>query len=310
MPKTIREVYGDSLLKYGLSDKRVVVLDSDVSASTRTDIFAAKCPERFFNLGIAESNMVGFAAGLATCGKIPFANTFAVFMSTLGLLGARAFGSYSGLNIKLMGAYCGLSDAFDGASHHSLEDLAVMRSLPGFAVYTATDAILTDWLVKNAIEQYGPMYVRLSRDALPDIYSEGEQFETGKGKILREGNDAAIIACGVMVSKALEAADILAERGISARVVDMFCVKPIDRELIMDCAKNAKVIVTAEEHSVIGGLGGAVAEVLAEAGASTPLCRVGVNDVHAESGLYPLLLEKYGLSAGHIVKKVTEALGK
>ncbi len=196
MGKAIRDVYGDSLLKYGKENENVVVLDADVSSSTKSGVFGKEFPDRFYNVGIAEANMVGIAAGLATTGKIPFINTFAVFLSSIGLIGARAFGSYSKLNMKFMGAYGGISDAYDGPSHHSLEDIAIMRSLPNFEVYVAADEYQTDWLVKNAVAVNAPMYIRLSRDATPAVYAADTKFETGRGMIVREGTDATIIACG------------------------------------------------------------------------------------------------------------------
>ena len=260
MAKAIRDIYGEALVKYGKDNKDVVVLDADLSGSTKSATFGKACPERFFNMGIAESNMVATAAGMASCGKIPFVNTFAVFLTTLGLISARAFGSYSKLPIKLAGAYAGMSDAFDGPSHHALEDIAVMRSLPNFKVFVASDATVTNWMVKNAIEDPSAMYLRLSRDVFPDLYAEDEVFEEGKGKIVREGTDVTVIACGILVSKAIEAAEELAKEGISVRVVDMFCIKPLDKELVVKCAQETGAIVSAEEHSIIGGLGSAVSE--------------------------------------------------
>lgn len=308
MTKQIRDAYGDTLVKYGKDNPRVVVLDADVSSSSKSCIFAKACPERFFNCGIAEANMVAMAAGFASSGKIPFVNTFSVFITSIGLVSARSFGSYSNLPIKLMGAYGGLSDAFDGPSHHSVEDLAIMRALPNFEVYIASDEVQTDWLVKNAIETPKPIYVRLSRDAFPILYRPDEKFESGKGKIVRDGTDATVIACGLMVGKALEAADQLYREGINIRVVDMFCIKPLDTELILSCAKETGVIVTAEEHSIIGGLGSAVCEALCLAGENTTVAMLGLQDCHAECGPYQKLLHKYGLDADAITQKVRNVL--
>ncbi|WP_444643089.1 transketolase family protein [Caproiciproducens sp. R1] len=310
MGRAIRDVYGDSLLNYGKENKDVVVLDADVSSSTKSGVFGKAFPNRFFNVGIAESNMVGMAAGLSTIGKIPFVNTFAVFLTSIGLIGARSFGSYSKLNIKFMGAYGGLSDAFDGPSHHSLEDVAIMRSLPNFQVFVATDEYQTDWLVKNAIEVNAPMYIRLSRDATPTVYSADTKFETGKGMVLREGTDATIIACGVMVGQAVAAAEELAKKGVQVGVVDMFSIKPIDKELILESAKKTGAIITAEEHTVIGGLGGAVAEVLTAGGAKVAQEFVGVRDCHAECGPYSGLLKKYGLDVADVVAAVEKAIAR
>ena len=310
MGMAIRDVYGAALAKYGKENRKVVVLDADVSGSTKSAVFGKVCPDRFFNMGVAEANMTAVAAGMASAGKIPFINTFAVFVTTNGLLSARAFGSYARLPIKLCGAYSGLSDAFDGPSHHALEDIAVMRSLPNFKVFVPSDPVQTDWVVRNAIEDPSAMYLRLSRDVFPDLYREGETFTEGKGRIVHEGSDATVIACGIMVGNAIEAAEELKGEGVSLRVVDMFCVKPLDKELILRCAAETGAIVSAEEHSIIGGLGGAVAEALAEGNAQVPMGFVGVQDRHAECGAYRELLAAYGLDAAAIVKKVKETIAK
>jgi len=310
MAKAIREAYGEALVKYGRDNPDVVVLDADVSSSTRTALFQAACPERFFNVGVAEANMSAMAAGFASVGKIPFINTFATFATTLGLLPARIFGSYSNLNVKFIGAYGGLSDAYDGPSHHAIEDLATMRALPNFRVYTASDEVHTDWLVKHAIESKGPMYIRLSRDVFPSVYEPGTQFEDGKGKVLRDGKDVTIAACGVMLGFALEAAKILALEGIDAKVIDMFTIKPLDAELLLESARSTGAVVTAEEHSVIGGLGGAVSEVLALGRSYVPVGFVGLADCHAECGSYKELLSKYQLDVPAIAAKVRETVAK
>lgn len=304
MARSIRDVYGDLLVQLGQEDERIVVLDADVSSSTKSGAFGKAYPDRFFNVGIAEANMVAMAAGLATTGKIPFANTFAVFITSIGLISARAFGSYSKLNIKLMGAYCGLSDSFDGPSHHALEDLAIMRALPNFEVLVATDEVQTEWLVRYAIATEGPMYIRLSRDATPTVYQPGATFEPRKGKIVHEGSDACVFACGGMVGQALEAARHLAVKGISIRVVDLFSIKPIDADLILRSAAQTGAVITVEEHNIHGGLGSAVAEVLAEGQANVPVSFVGVQDTHAESGSYADLLSKYGLDVAGIERAV------
>ncbi len=310
MGRSLRDVYGDSLLKYGKENEKVVVLDADVSSSTKSGVFGAGCPERFFNVGIAEANMVSMAAGLATTGKIPFVNTFAVFLTSIGLIGARAYGSYSKLNVKFMGAYGGISDAYDGPSHHSLEDIAIMRALPNFQVFVASDEYQTDWLVKNAIDVDAPMYIRLSRDSTQTVYTPDTKFETGKGMIVRDGKDATIIACGVMVGQAVEAAKVLSQKGIEIRVVDMFCIKPLDSALILESAAKTGAIITAEEHSIIGGLGGAVAEVLTSNGAKAVQEFIGLKDIHAECGAYSALFESYGLDVASIVATVEKAISK
>lgn len=309
MGKAIRDVYGETLKKYGATNENIVVLDADVSGSTKSAVFGKEYPDRFYNCGISEYAMMGMAAGMAKSGKIPFVNTFAVFLTTLGSLAARTFMSYSGLPIKMMGGYGGLSDAFDGATHHALEDIAMMRTLPGVQVLVASDAQITDWMVKYAIETPKPMYIRLSRDAAPDCHPADAKFEIGKGMVVKEGTDVAIIACGLMVSTALAAAEQLAAKGINAKVVDMYSIKPIDAELIVECAKCG-AIVTAEEHSVIGGLGGAVAEVLAKAGCAVPTEMVGMQDRHGESGPYAKLLKKYGLDADAVAAAAEKAVSR
>lgn len=310
MGKSIRDVYGEALVEYGKDNKNVVVLDADVSGSTKSGIFGKAFPDRFFNCGIAESDMVGIAAGLASAGKIPFANTFAVFLTSNGLTAARAFGSYSKLPIKLAGGYSGLSDSFDGPSHHALEDIAVMRTLPNFKVFVPCDATSTKWITKHAIEDASPMYLRLTRNEFPDVYKPDEKFEEGKAKIVRRGTDATVIACGLEVSNAIKAADILKEKGISLRVVDMFCIKPLDTKMILKCAKETGAVITAEEHSIYGGLGGAVSEVLSQAGIGTKFSILGMNDCHAECGPYNELQKKYGLDAQAIADRVIKVLGK
>lgn len=310
MAKAIREVYGETIKKYGELNKDIVVLDADVSGSTKSAMFGKEYPDRFYNCGICEYAMMGMAAGMAKSGKIPFVNTFAVFLTTLGSLAARTFMSYSGLPIKMMGAYGGMSDAFDGATHHALEDIAMMRTLPGVNVMVASDAQITDWMVKTAIEVKEPMYIRLSRDAAPDCHPADAKFELGKGMVVREGSDVTIIACGLMVSTAITAAEALAAKGISARVVDMYCIKPIDAELIEKCAKETGAVVTAEEHSVIGGLGGAVAEVLAKAGCAVPTEMVGMQDRHGESGPYKDILHKYGMDAEVVAAAAEKAVSR
>lgn len=309
MAKAIRDVYGETLKKYGATNENIVVLDADVSGSTKSAVFGKEYPDRFYNCGISEYAMMGMAAGMAKSGKIPFVNTFAVFLTTLGSLAARTFMSYSGLPIKMMGGYGGLSDAFDGATHHALEDIAMMRTLPGVQVLVASDAQITDWMVKYAIETPKPMYIRLSRDAAPDCHPADAKFEIGKGMVVKEGTDVAIIACGLMVSTALTAAEQLAAKGINAKVVDMYSIKPIDADLIVECAKCG-AIVTAEEHSVIGGLGGAVAEVLAKAGCAVPTEMVGMQDRHGESGPYAKLLKKYGLDADAVAAAAEKAVSR
>jgi len=308
MAKAIREVYGTVLAELGEKNKNIVVLDADLSGSTKSGIFGKAFPERFFNMGIAESNMVATAAGLSTIGKIPFVNTFTAFLSTLGLIATRAQVCYGNLNVKLGGAYCGMSDAFDGATHHALEDMAIMRSLANMTLVVPSDAASTRWATQFASEHKGPVYLRLSRDVYPDLYAEDAKFELGKGAIVRDGNDVTVIACGLLVHKAIEAAEKLAQDGISVRVVDMYSIKPIDKELILKCANETGAIVTAEEHNIYGGLGSAVSEVLAWAGAGVPTEFVGIQDTFTESGPYKQLLAKYGVDADGVAKGIEKVL--
>ena len=308
MAKAIREVYGEVLAELGSENKDIVVLDADLSGSTKSKIFGQAHPERFFNMGIAESDMVSTAAGLAAVGKIPFVNTFTVFLTTLGLIAARGQVCYGNLNVKFGGAYCGMSDALDGASHHALEDISAMRALPNMRVLVPSDAASTRALTKWAAANDGPVYLRLSRDVYPDLYAEGTKFEVGKGAIVRAGSDVTVIACGLMVHKALEAAEQLKARGVSVRVVDMYSIKPIDRELILKCAAETGAIVTAEEHNIYGGLGSAVSEVLAWAGAGVPTEFVGVRDTFTESGKYTDLLREFGVDADGVADGIERVL--
>ncbi len=308
MAKQLREVYGSVLAELGETNPDIVVLDADLSGSTKSKLFADKHPDRFFNMGIAESNMVSTAAGLAAVGKIPFVNTFTVFLTTLGLIAARGQVCYGNLNVKFGGAYCGMSDALDGASHHALEDISAMRALPNMRVIVPSDETSTRWATQWAVDHDGPVYLRLSRDTYPDLYPAGVKFEMGKGAIVRDGTDVTVIACGLLVHKAMEAAEELAKDGVSVRVVDMYSIKPLDAELIERCARETGAVVTAEEHNIYGGLGSAVAEVLAHAGAGVPTEFVGVRDTFTESGKYSELLAKYGIDAAGVKAAVEKVL--
>jgi transketolase len=308
MAKAIREVYGTVLAELAENNNDIVVLDADLSGSTKSGIFGKAHPERFFNMGIAESNMVATAAGLSTTGKIPFVNTFTVFLTTLGLISTRAQVCYGNLNVKFGGAYCGMSDAFDGSTHHATEDIAVMRSLPNMTVVVPSDATSTRWATEFAVAHQGPVYLRLSRDVYPDLYDENTKFECGKGAIVRDGTDVTVIACGLLVHKAIEAAEMLAVNGVSVRVVDMYSIKPIDKELILRCASETGAIVTAEEHNIFGGLGGAVSEALAWGGAGVPTEFVGIQDTFTESAPYKELLAKYGVDANGVAAGIEKVL--
>ncbi len=310
MAKSIREYYGEALKELGGKNPRVVVLDADVSTSTRSCVFGYEYPDRFFNMGISEANMVATSAGLASTGKIPFINAFAVFLTSLCYLSTRDQICYGNLDVKLVGANCGISSAFDGSSHHSLEDISLMRGLPKMNVIVPCDPASVRWAVNCAAETPGPAYIRLSRESYPDIYDSCDHLALGKGIVLREGTDATVFACGLMVHKALEAAELLAQNGVSLRVVDMYSIKPIDRELILKCARETGAIVTAEEHSVIGGLGSAVAEVLAHEGAGVPVEFIGTQDTLTATGPYDVLLKRFGLDAPAIVSAVERSMAR
>ncbi len=306
MAKAIREIYGETLAELGNTMKNLVVLDADVAGSTKSAIFGKAHPDRFFDMGIAEANMAATAAGMATTGLVPFINTFAVFVTSASLVALRGQICYGNLNVKLGGAYAGMSDARDGATHHALEDLAVTRSLPNMRILSVCDAAETRWATRTAAELEGPVYIRLSREAMPDLYAPDHVFTFGKAEMLREGTDATIIATGLPVHNSLAAAEQLAAEGISVSVLDMHTIKPLDTEAILAAADRGPVI-TVEEHNIIGGLGSAVAEVLAEAGKGR-LIRVGIRDTFSETGDYPSLQKKYGIDAVSIADAVKGSL--
>ncbi len=302
-----RDAYGKTLLTLGAKNDNVVVLDADLSKSTKTFDFKVAHPDRFFNMGIAESNMMGVAAGLAAAGKVPFASTFAVFAAGRAFEIIRNSICYPKLNVKICATHAGITVGEDGASHQAIEDIAIMRSLPNMTVICPADGVSAAKLIEEAADYNGPVYVRLGRSGIPVLYKEDQTFEFGKGIELAEGTDVTIIATGIMVYEALVARDELAKEGISARVIDIHTIKPIDRDIIIKAASETKAIVTAEEHNIIGGLGSAVSEVVAET-VPTKVLRVGVEDTFGESGKPAELLEKYELTAAKIVKKVKEAL--
>jgi transketolase len=301
--KSIRDAYGETLLMLGKENKNIVAFEADVGNSSKSILFGKEFPERYFNVGIAEANMVAMAAGMSTFGKIPFVNTFAAFMVLRGADPVRSLICYTKLNVKLAGTYCGISDSYDGASHNSIADIAFMRAMPNMTVISVADAVETEFATRVAAEYNGPVYLRLSRAEVPVIFDKSSyKFEIGKGIQLTDGEDVTIMATGYMVTKSLEAAEQLRAKGIKARVLDIHTIKPIDKDLIVKCAKETKCIVTAEEHNIIGGLGSAVAEVLAQT-YPVPMEMVGINDVFGESGDYEELLKKYGLSAENIAAK-------
>lgn len=303
----IRDAYGEALKELGAKNKDVIVLDADVSSSSKSSLFGAQYPDRFFNVGIAEANMVAMAAGMSTSGKIPFINTFAAFVVLRAADPVRSLIAYTKLNVKLAGTYAGLSDSYDGASHHSIMDIAFMRALPNMTVVSVADAIETKKVVLAIAEYDGPVYLRLSRAEVPTIFNESYKFELGKGVQLTEGNDVTIIATGYMVQKSLEAAEQLKEKGINVRIINIHTIKPIDKELIIKCAKETGAVITVEEHSIYGGLGSAVAEVLIME-YIVPMEIIGVQDTFAETGAYELLLNKYGLCTENIINTVQKVM--
>ena len=307
MAKATREAYGEALKKLAASNPNVVVLDADLSGSTKTAEFKKVSPERFFNVGIAEQNLIGTAAGLSLAGKIPFASSFAMFAAGRAFEIVRNTVAYPSLNVKIAATHAGLTVGEDGGSHQAIEDLSLMRSIPNMMVINPADSREAEQAVLKAAEYVGPVYIRLGRMAVEDVYDDSYVFELGKGVLLRDGKDAAIIATGIMVQEALKAYESLKEDGISAKVINIHTIKPIDREIIISAAKETKAIVTAEEHSIIGGLGSAVLEVLSDE-YPVPLKRVGVMDTFGESGKPKDLLKKYKLTADEIVKQVKEVI--
>jgi len=303
----MRDAFGKALLELGSLNKKVVVLDADLASSTRATFFAQKFPDRFFQVGIAEQNMVGIAAGLASCGKIPFVTSFAVFVTKRAADQVSISVAYSRFNVKLVGAYTGLFNGSTGASHMAVEDIAIMRAIPGIIVIDPADAEEMRQAVMKISEYNGPVYLRETRDEWPDIFDASYNFTIGKSTTVMDGEDATIIACGVMTSESIKAAEILKKDKINARVVNMSTIKPIDSDMIIECASKTGAIVVAENHNIYGGLGSAVAEVLGE-NIPTPMLRIGIRDVLGEAGNNRELLEKYNMSAEHIAKAVKRVM--
>jgi transketolase len=306
-PVSVREAYGKALLELGMENHDVVVLDSDLSRSTMTAFFAREFPERFFECGVAEQNMIGIAAGMAASGKIPFASTFAVFVPGRCFDQVRMAIAQPGLNVKLVTTHGGLSVGEDGTSHQSIEDLSLIGSLPGFTVIVPADAIETTEAVKAAASTLGPFYIRLCRPKLPLVYGEDYQFKLGQAVMMKQGGDATIIAIGLMVKSALEAAINLQKEGVYCRVLNMSTLKPIDREAIIKAAADTGAIVTAEEHLQHGGLGSEVAQVVAQ-NKPVPMEFVAIKDTYAKSGKPSELLERYGLTEKDIARAVKSAI--
>lgn len=302
-----REAYGQALAEFG-EKYDIVVLDADLSKSTKTDTFKKKYPDRFFNTGIAEANMMATAAGLATCGKTVFASSFAMFAAGRAFEQVRNSICYPNLNVKIGATHAGISVGEDGASHQCLEDLSLMRTIPNMTVICPADATESILAVEAAIKHNGPVYLRFGRLAVPELFDRATyQFELGKGVQLEDGTDVTLVATGLMVPEALEAKKILAEQGISARVINIHTIKPIDKDILVKAAMETGALVTAEEHNVIGGLGSAVAEVLVE-NFPVPMVRVGTQDVFGKSGKPATLLEAYGLTAANIAEQAKKAI--
>lgn len=304
-----RDAYGKVLVELGKENPHIVALDADLSKSTKSIYFAKEFKERFFNMGIAEANMVSTAAGLAACGKIPFVSSFASFLICKSFDQLRMSIANPSLNVKLVGSHGGISIGEDGASQMGIEDIALTTALPGFTVMVPADELATKALVKLAAHFVGPVYIRTGRPKAPIVYRENTTFEIGKANILRDGIDVTVIANGLILQEAIEAACICSEKGIDVRVIDMHTIRPLDEEIIIDSARTTGAIVTAEEHLVTGGLGSLVAGVVVE-NYPVPMGFIGIKNTYAESGKPDQLFDKYGLSAYHIVNKIEEVLKK
>lgn len=309
MKKSTRQAYGEALVELGQQNKNIVVLDADLSKSTKTDLFKKAFPDRHINVGIAEADLIGTAAGFATCGKIPFASSFAMFAAGRAFEQIRNTVAYPKLNVKIAPSHAGVSVGEDGGSHQSVEDMAIMRSIPGMVVLCPCDAVETKKMIFAAAEYEGPVYIRMGRLDVETVLEDNYEFQIGLANTLREGTDVSIVSCGLMTQEALKAADILAEEGISVRVINSGSVKPLDGETILKAAQETKFIVTAEEHSVIGGLGAAVSEFLSETH-PTLIKKVGIYDTFGQSGKGQELLEKYELTADKLVAVIRENFKK
>ncbi len=307
MGKATRDAYGETLKRLGAVNPDIIVLDADLSSSTKTSVFAKEYKDRFFNTGIAEANMIGVAAGLASAGKIPFASTFAVFGAGRAYEQIRNSVCYPKLNVKIAVTHAGLTVGEDGATHQMLEDIALMRALPNMTVVVPADAAETEAVIPWAASYDGPIYIRLGRAKCEDIMPAEMTFTPGKSTKLSDGNDLTIIACGIMVAKAVEAAAILKKKDISARVINMSSIKPIDEDAIIKASKETGAVITCEEHTVMGGLGSAVAEVICK-NTPVPMSMIGTEDTFGESGKADDLLNKYGLSTEHIVEEAIRIL--
>lgn len=303
--KATRESYGEALLALGKKNENVVVFDADLSGATKTNTFAKEIKDRFFNIGIAEQDMVSTAAGISTCGKIPYASSFAAFLAGRAYDQVRNAVCYPNLNVKLCATHAGITVGEDGATHQMLEDVSLMRGLPNMRVFCPADETETKWVIEEISKIEGPCYVRLGRSKVPKIYADGEKFEVGKAKQIGDGIDATIFASGVTVSEAIFAMEKLKDEGINVRVVDICSIKPIDRDMIVKCAKETKKLVSVEDHSVIGGIGSAIADVLIEE-YPCKLTKIGINDTFGKSGKANDLVKYYGLDSESIIKVIKE----
>ena len=300
--KATRQSYGEALVELGKENENIVVLDADLSEATKTNIFAKEFPNRFFDMGIAEANMMGTAAGLATCGKIPYVSTFAVFAAGRSYDQIRNSICYPKLNVKICATHAGITVGEDGATHQMVEDISLMRTLPNLTVITTSDDIETKWAVKEISKIDGPVYLRLCRKKSKIIYDKNQKFEIGKGVQIGEGKDGTIFATGVTVEEAIKAKEELLKHGIDVRVVDIHTIKPIDKELIIKCAKETKKLISVEDHSIIGGLGSAISEVLTE-NYPKKLIRLGLKDTFGTSGSADELMEYFEITSKFIVRK-------
>jgi transketolase len=300
MDSATREAYSQALVELSRNEK-IVVLDADLAKATKTIDFKKACPERFFDMGIAEQDMIGTAAGFAASGKIPFASTFAIFAAGRAFEQIRNSVAYPKLNVKIAATHAGVTVGEDGGSHQAIEDISLMRSVPNMVVLNPSDDVEAKAAIFAAAEYYGPVYIRLGRAATPTLHDESYKFEIGKGEVLKEGKDVAIIATGIMVAKALEAAAKLKEEGIDAKVINISTIKPLDKELVIKAAKETGKVITAEEHSIIGGLGSAVCELLSQE-FPTMTKRIGLNDLFGQSGTPESLLEHYKLTVSNIIE--------
>lgn len=302
-----RESYGEKITEIGQKNDKIVVLDADLAEATKTSVFKKRFPNRFFDMGISEQDMLSTAAGMATCGIIPYVSTFAIFAAGRAYDQIRNSICYPKLNVKICATHAGISVGEDGATHQMLEDLGLMRGLPNMTVLSVSDDIQTKWAIEEISKIQGPVYVRLGRLKSPVIYEENQKFEIGKGIQIGEGTDATVIATGLMVSEAILAKEELEKQGINIRVVDMHTIKPIDKELIVKCAKETKRIITIEDHSIIGGLGSTVCEVLSEE-YPCKVTRMGMKDTFGKSGKAEKLLEHFGLSKDAIIEEIKNSI--